>query len=129
MNGKKFEDIQQKIFSMRFIEGKSIESAESFDTSPNTIENKIQSAIQDIRETQRNINHEFLTIKTPIDFHLETVDFPDPLPKEAAQIIAQQSKILRELVAEQVATEKIIAARKSSFAKMKYELKQKFKGR
>ena len=126
MNGDKFKEIRQKISSMKFVEIKSREPATEFPAPVSNIEEDIQRNIQEIEQERRTIDRDIFALKTPVNAPLETVSFPDPLPKEGEKILAQQSETLRQIVAEQVLLEKNLAARKSSFANKKNELHQKF---
>ena len=124
MNGKKFENVLQKISSMQFIKSKSEEAAAKFDSIKN-LESAIQSAIKQIDSERREIDREISSLKTPNDEPLETVSF-DAMPQEAQKILAEQAETLQRIAAEQLTTEKIFAERKKIFAEKKSELHEKF---
>ena len=124
MNGKKFENVLQKISSMQFIKSKSEEAAAKFDSIKN-LESAIQSAIKQIESERREINREISSLKTPNDEPLETVSF-DAMPQEAQKILAEQAETLQRIAAEQLTTEKIFDARKKLFAEKKSVLHEKF---
>ena len=126
MNGNKFAEIRRQIFSMNFIERKAVESAAEFPAPVKNIETEIKKNIQLIEQERRSIDRDISTIKTPTQSALETISFPDPLPKDASKILAQQSETLRQLVAEQIMLEKNLSERKSAFATKKAALHQKF---
>ena len=124
MNGKKFENVLQKISSMQFIKSKSEEAAAKFDSIKN-LESAIQSAIKQIDSERREIDREISSLKTPNDEPLETVSF-DAMPQEAQKILAEQAETLQRIAAEQLTTEKIFDERKKIFAEKKSELHEKF---
>ena len=126
MNGNKFAEIRRQIFSMNFIERKAGEPAAEFPAPVKNIETEIKKNIQLIEQERRSIDRDISTIKTPTQSALETISFPDPLPKDASKILAQQSETLRQLVAEQIMLEKNLSERKSAFATKKAALHQKF---
>ena len=126
MNGDKFAEIRQKIFSMQFVEQKSREPATEFSTAISSIETDIQRNIQVIERERRHIEQNFSAGKISTDTTLETISFPDTLNGEDAKIFEQQSELLRQVVAERGLLEKSFVDRKSSFAKKKAELHQKF---
>ena len=124
MNGKKFENVLQKISSMQFIKSKSEEAAAKFDSIKN-LESAIQSAIKQIDSERREIDREISSLKTPNDEPLETVSF-DAMPQEAQKILAEQAETLQRIAAEQLTTEKIFDERKKIFAEKKSALHEKF---
>ena len=126
MNGNKFAEIRRQILSMNFIEREAVEPAAEFPAPVKNIETEIKKNIQLIEQERRNIDRDISTIKTPTQSALETISFPDPLPKDASKILAQQSETLRQLVAEQIMLEKNLSERKSAFAMKKAALHQKF---
>ena len=126
MNGNKFEEIQRKIFSMKYIERIARESAKEVRASVDSVESEIQKRIQEIEQERRIIDRDISATKTLTNTTLETVSFSDPLPEESKKILAQQSEILRQIVAEQIMLEKNLDERKSAFAKKKAELHKKF---
>lgn len=125
MNGRKFENLRQKILSMQFIKSKSCEPAAEFDSIKN-LESAIQAAIREIESERREIEREISALKKPTAEPLEMFSFPEPLPQEAKKILARQEKILQRIAAEQSEAEKNFNARKKSFAEKKSELQQKF---
>ena len=126
MNVNKFEEIRQKISSMKFVEKQSREPAIEFNISISDMEKEIQKNIQVIEEERRKIDYDFTKLKSPTNEPLETVSFPDALNAEGNKILNQQSEMLRQLTAERTASEKNFVERKSSFTKKKSELHQKF---
>lgn len=126
MNGGKFEEIRKKISSGKFVERKSLEPAAEFGDSPMSFEFRIRAASQEIERERQSVEKEFSALKTPKNSPLEKISFPDAPSSEAKKISAQQSEILKELAAEQVATEKNLRERKTSFAEKKAALHKKF---
>ena len=124
MNGKKFENVRQKIFSMQFLKSKSEEAAAEFDSIKN-LESAIQSAIKQIDSERKEIDREISSLKTPNVEPLEKFSF-DAMPQEARKILAGQEKILERIAVEQLTTEKNFNARKKLFAEKKTELHEKF---
>ncbi len=126
MNGGKFKEIQQKVISMQFVERESQEPVKKFDKKISVLETKIKRDSQEVEQERQNIQRDFLALKTPTDTKLDVVPFPDGLTKEGEKILAEQKETLRRILAEQMVLETNLYERKSSFAKKKAELHQKF---
>ena len=126
MNLNKLKEIQQKIISMQFVERESQEPVKKFDKKISDVETKIKRDIQEVEQERRNIDRDFLALKTPTDKTLEIIPFPDGLTKEGEKILAEQKEKSRRILAEQMVLETNLAERKSAFAKKKAELHQKF---
>lgn len=126
MNGGKFKEIQQKVISMQFVERESREPVKKFEKKISVLETKIKRDIQEVNQERRNIERDFLALKTPTDTKLDVIPFPDVLTKEGEKILAEQKETSRRILAEQMVLETNLYERKSSFAKKKAELHQKF---
>ncbi|MBQ6297440.1 MAG: hypothetical protein IJK81_07080 [Selenomonadaceae bacterium] len=126
MNGGKLEEIRQKIISMQFVERESQEPIKKFSKKISDVETKIKRDSQEVEQERQNIKRNFDELKTPTDTAVEVISFPDGLTKESEKILAEQKETLNRILAEQMVLETNLNERKSSFAKKKAELHQKF---
>ena len=126
MNLNKLKEIQQKVISMQFVERESQEPVKKFEKKISVLETKIKRDIQEVNQERQNIQRDFLALKTPTDTKLDVIPFPDGLTKEGEKILAEQKEKSRRILAEQMVLETNLYERKSSFAKKKAELHQKF---